>query len=267
MTTRRALGSLVLLGLTLTACTGVLTLDSPPPAAVAYAPAGSAAAPNVGATTRIASEGMVDVDVTVGAPASVSLSCAPDLAAHVHIESQGDLLRIWNDPNLFGLHTGRCVAVIGSPHLVALDLSGSGDGHVHGPASELARVATSGSGDVVIDDLGAPTLALSSTGSGNVTAKGLHAQALTVTTEGSGDIHVAGASDHVQITSSGSGNVDARGLGAADVEARTSGSGDVEVQASQRASVDTSGSGDIVVRGKPAQRSGNRTGSGSITFE
>jgi hypothetical protein len=267
MTTRRALGSLVVLGLSLTACTGVITLDNAVPAAVAYAPAGGAAAPNVGATTRIASEGMVDIEVTVGAPASVSLSCAPDLAAHVHIESQGDLLRIWTDPNLFGVHTGRCVALIGSPRLVALDLSGSGDGHIHGPAGEIERVVTSGSGDVVIDELGAPTLALSSTGSGNVTARGVHAQTLTITADGSGDVHVAGASDHVQITCSGSGNVDARALGAADVEARASGSGDVEVQASQRANVDASGSGDIVVRGKPAQRSGNREGSGSITFE
>lgn len=270
MPTRRALGALgalVALGLSLSACTGVISLDTSAPVPVAYAPAGSAAAPNVGTTTRISSEGMVDVEVTVGAPASVSLSCAPEVAAHVHIESQGDLLRIWTDPNLFGLHSGRCVALIGSPRLLAFDVTGSGDGHIHGPAGELTQAATSGSGDVVIDDLPAPAVRLASSGSGTITARGLHAQTLTITTDGSGDVHVAGTSDHVQITSSGSGDIDARSLAAADVQARTSGSGDVNIQASQRADVDTSGSGDIVVRGKPAQRSGNRDGSGSITFE
>jgi hypothetical protein len=267
MTTRRALGSLVVLGLALSACTGVITLDTSPSPTVAYAPVGGAAAPNVAAITRIASEGMVDVEVTVGAPPSVSLSCATDLAPHIHIESQGDLLRIWTDPNLTLVHSGRCVALIGSPRLLSFEASGSGDGHIHGPAPELTHATTSGSGDVVIDELAAPTVRLSSTGSGDLTARGLRAQTLEITTSGSGDIHVAGTSDRVQLTSSGSGDIDARALAAADVEAHTSGSGDLAVQASQRASVDTSGSGDIVVRGNPAQRSGNHEGSGEIHFE
>jgi hypothetical protein len=267
MTTRRALGSLAVLGLALSACTGMITLDTSPSPAVAYAPAGGAAAPNVAAITRIASEGMVDVEVTVGAPPSVSLSCAPELTPHVHIEAQGDLLRIWTDPNLASLHTGRCVALIGSPRLLSFEASGSGDGHIHGPAGELAQATTSGSGDVVIDELAAPTARLASTGSGDITARGLHAQTLEITTTGSGDLHVAGTSDRMQVTSSGSGDIDARALAAADVEAHTSGSGDLEVQASQRASVDTTGSGDIVVRGNPAQRSGTHEGSGEIRFE
>jgi putative autotransporter adhesin-like protein len=269
MTTRRALGSLVVLGLSLSACTGVITLDTAPASTVAYAPAAGAAVPNVGATTRIASEGMVDVEVTVGAPASVSLSCSPEVAPHVHIESQGDLLRIWNDPHLLqvGVHISRCVAIIGSPRLLSFETSGSGDGHIHGPAAELAQAATSGSGDLVIDELSAPAVRLASSGSGDITVRGLRAQTLEITTDGSGNAHVTGTSDRVQLTSSGSGNIDARALAAADVQAHTSGSGDVEVQASQRADVDTSGSGDITVRGRPAQRSGNREGSGSITFE
>jgi hypothetical protein len=267
MTTRLTSGALVALGLCLSACTGMISFDNSPPVAVAYAPVGAAAAPNVGATTRISAEGMVDVEVTVGAPASVSLSCPPELAPHVHIESQGDLLRVWNDPNLISLHSTRCVALIGSPRLLSFETSGSGDGHIHGPATELAQATTTGSGDLVIDELSAPTPHLVSSGSGDVTARGVHAQTLDINASGSGDIHVAGAGDHVHITSSGSGDIDARALSAADVEARTSGSGDVNLQASQRASVDTSGSGDIVVRGRPAERSGNHEGSGSITFE
>ncbi|MEP7119355.1 MAG: head GIN domain-containing protein [Byssovorax sp.] len=267
MTTRRALGSLVVLGLCLSACTGVITLDTSSPPVVTYAPAGGAPAPNVAAITRIASEGMVDVEVTVGAPPSVRLSCAAELAPHVHIEGQGDLLRIWTDPNLVGLHSGRCVALIGSPRLLSFEVSGSGDAHIHGPAAELSQAATSGSGDILIDELPAPTVRLASSGSGDINAHGLRAQTLEITANGSGDVHVLGASDRLQITCTGSGDIDARGLGAADVEAHSSGSGDVSVQASQRASVDTSGSGDIVVRGNPAQRSGNHEGSGSVTFE
>ncbi len=270
MTTRRALGALVVLGLSipgLPACTGMISLDNSPPIAVTYVPAGAAAAPNVGATTRISSDGMVDVEVTVGAPASVSLSCPPELSPHVHIESHGELLRIWTDPNLVSLHTTACVALIGSPRLLSFTASGSGDGHIHGPAGELTQATTSGSGDLVIDDLGASTPHLVSSGSGDITVRGAHAETLEIVAHGSGDIHVAGTSEHVHITCSGSGDIDARALSASDAEARSSGSGDVSILASQRASVNTSGSGDIVVAGKPAERSGNREGSGSITFE
>ncbi len=268
MTPRRALGSLVALGLLLPACSTALSPDhSPRPIAVACAPNGPAAAPSVGETTRIASEGMIDVEVTVGAASSVSISCAPELLPHIHVESRGDLLRIWTDPHLETEDTGRCVALVGSPRLLSFEATGSGDGRIHGHAEEVERVVTTGSGDVEIDELAAPSPRLEASGSGNVTAHGLHAQTLAITTTGSGDVRVAGTSERVQITSDGSGDVDAHDLRAAAVDARTSGSGDIAIAASQRAEVNTSGSGDVVVRGRPAQRIANSDGSGSISFE
>jgi hypothetical protein len=268
MTTPRALGALVVLGLSLSACGTGLSLDSGAhPAAVSYVPAGAAALPSGGPTTRIASEGFVDVEVTVGAASSVNISCAPALLPSIHVESRGDLLRIWTDSTLHLLHTGRCVAFVGSPHLVSFEVSGSGDGRVHGHANELERVDASGSGDIEIDELTAPSVHLTANGSGDVTARGLQAHTLAIAAQGSGDVRVAGTSDSVSVDCSGSGAVDARGLGAATVEAHANGSGDVEIAASQRADVDANGSGDIVVRGRPAQRSVNRNGSGSISFE
>ena len=268
MTTRRALGSLVALGLLLPACsTGLAPEASSPPVTVAYTSTNSAAAPSVGTTNRIASEGMVDVEVTVGAAPSVSISCAPELLPHIHVESRGDLLRIWTDSDLHVLHIGRCVALVGSPHLLSFETSGSGDGRIHGHANEVERVVTSGSGDVEIDELAAPTVRLETNGSGNVTARSLHAQTLAIATTGSGDVRVTGTSERVQITSDGSGDIDAHDLSAAAVDARTSGSGDIAIAASQRAEVNTSGSGDVVVRGRPAQRIANSDGSGSISFE
>ncbi len=258
MTTRLALGALVVLGLSLSACAAGRSHDTcSSSATTAYAPSGAAAAVDVGATTRIASEGMVDIEVTVGAAPSVSISCAAAVLPHIHVESRGDLLRIWTDSDLDVPDSGRCVARVGSPHLLSLEVSGSGDGRILGHAEEVERVVTSGSGDVEIDELAAPAVHLETSGSGDVTARGLHARTLSIETIGSGDVHVAGTSARVQITSSGSG----------DVDAHTSGSGSIEIEASQRAEVNTSGSGDIVVRGRPAQRLGNSDGSGSIRFE
>jgi hypothetical protein len=268
MTTRLALGALVVLGLSLSACATRRSLHtSASHVAEACPPTGSTGVANVGATTRIASEGMIDVEVTVGAAPSVSISCDPELLPHIHVESRGDLLRIWTDSDGDSDHEGRCVALVGSPHLLSFEASGSGDGRILGRAEEMDRVVTSGSGDVVIDELAAPAVRLETSGSGSVTARGLHARTLAIETNGSGDVHVAGTSERVQIESSGSGDVDACGLGAQAVEASTSGSGDIEIQASQRAEVTTSGSGDVVVRGRPAQRLANRDGSGSISFE
>ena len=268
MTTRLALGALIVLGLSLSACASRRSLGtSSSHGPQDCAPTGSVGVANVGATTRIASEGMVDVEVTVGAAPSVSISCDPALLPHIHVETRGDLLRIWTDSDIESNHAGRCVALVGSPHLLSFEASGSGDGRILGRAEEMGHVVTSGSGDVEIDELAAPTVRLETSGSGNVTARGLHARTLAIETNGSGDVHVAGTSERVQIECSGSGDVDARGLGAQAANASTSGSGDIEIQASQLAEVNTSGSGDVVVHGHPAQRLANRDGSGSISFE
>lgn len=268
MTTRLALGALVVLGLSLSACASRRSLGtSSSHGPQDCAPTGSVGVANVSATTRIASEGMVDVEVTVGAAPSVSIACDPDLVPHIHIESRGELLRIWTDSNHEIFHTGRCVAIVGAPRLLSFEATGSGDGRILGRADELEHVSASGSGDVEIDDLAAPAVRLETNGSGDVIARGLHARTLAIETNGSGDVRVAGASERVQIECSGSGDVDARGLGAQAVDASTSGSGDVEIQASQSVEVNTSGSGDVVVHGHPAQRLANRDGSGSISFE
>ncbi len=150
MTTRRALVALVALGLSLSACATKRSLDASSHAVKDCAPTGAVAAANVGATTRIASEGMIDVEVTVGAAPSVSISCDPELLPHIHVESRGDLLRIWTDSDLDGDHEGRCVALVGSPHLLSFQASGSGDGRILGRAEEMDRVVASGSGDVVV---------------------------------------------------------------------------------------------------------------------
>ena len=268
MTTRLALGALVVLGLSFTACATRRSLEaSSSHVAGACAPTGSTGVASVGGTTRIASEGMVDVEVTVGAAPSVSISCDPALLPHIHVETRGDLLRIWTDSDLETHFSGRCVALVGSPHLLSFETSGSGDGRILGRAEEMDRVVTSGSGDVEIDELAAPTVRLESSGSGSVIARGLRARTLAIETNGSGDVRVAGTSARVQIDSSGSGDVDARGRGAGAVGATTSGSGDIEIEASQRAEVNASGSGDVVVRGRPAQRIANSDGSGSISFK
>jgi hypothetical protein len=272
MTTRRALIALVALGLSLSGCATRRSLGTSSTSVTeACAPTGSVPTATVsdGTTTRIASEGMVDVEVTVGAAPSVNISCAPELLPHIHVESRGDLLRIWTDSD-FDIDVPseeHCVVLVGSPRLLSYEASGTGDGRIHSRAEEMERVTMSGSGDVEIDELAAPAVRIETSGSGDVIARGLHAQTLAIKTNGSGDVRVDGTSERVQIACSGSGDVDARGLGAQAIEASTSGSGDIEIAASQRAEVNTSGSGDVVVRGRPAQRSANSNGSGSISFK
>jgi Putative auto-transporter adhesin, head GIN domain len=273
MTTRRTLGTLAVLALAFSACAAHLSTDpSPQPATVTYVPAGAATAagaavPSTEGITQVVAEGFADVEIAAGADPSLSVTCDAEIAKRVHIESQGDRLRIWTDSVLFAVHTGPCVVHAGVPHLRSLELSGSGDGRVRGHAEELGRVATAGSGDVEVEELGAPEASLSTSGSGDITARGLHNKALVIETRGSGDVVAGGTSDRVKIDCSGSGNVDAHGLSAAAVQVHTSGSGDVQVHASEQADVATSGSGDIVVGGRPAQRMASRDGSGTISFE
>lgn len=179
----------------------------------------------------VSSELSFPVDIAVGAPQAVSITCDDDLLRHiVTTVRDGSLtLEVEDDRDLTA--AAGCMAKVTLPALDAVSLAGSGRITVTGEAA-VGSVSLAGSGDVEIATLATRRLDVSLAGSGDVVASGTAAM-VDVSVAGSGDVRLA---DLVAL------------------EARVSlvGSGDVALNVSKSLDVTVTGSGDVEVRGTPA---------------
>ncbi|PCE28020.1 hypothetical protein BWP39_05815 [Paraburkholderia acidicola] len=109
--------------------------------------------------------------------------------------------------------------------------------------------------------------ALSIRGSATVKALNLSEDALSIGISGSGNVSASGNVKDVRVAISGSGDVHVSDIHAKTLVASIKGSGNIRAYASDSAVVELSGSGDIKIRGNPAHRVVNRSGSGDVQFE
>ncbi|SFI50907.1 head GIN domain-containing protein [Paraburkholderia megapolitana] len=113
-----------------------------------------------------------------------------------------------------------------------------------------------------------PTLqAVSIRGSATMKASNLNEDALSIGISGSGTVSASGSVKEVRVAISGSGDVHVSDIHAKTLVASIKGSGNIQAYAADSAVVELSGSGDIKVRGNPAHRIVNRSGSGDVQFD
>jgi hypothetical protein len=241
----------------------VIVVPGEAPEPVAAAPV---AALPAGGIAAVSAEGVVDVDVTVGAPAPARIACSAKQIPKIHVEAQGDVLHVWTEPG-FRHRRGPCTVFVGVASLRALDVSGPGSAHVHGRADGLASVRASGPGSADIEEIAGDAAHIDLSGPGSVTVQRLRARSIAIDSSGPGAVHVAGTGERVKIDSSGPGSIEARELAALDVEVNASGPGSIAATASRRARVNASGPGSVVIAGQPADRRAHRNGLGSVAFE
>ncbi len=219
---------------------------------------------SVAAFTRISSRGSMDLEVTVGQPAAVSVTIDRNLQGYVRTEIRGDTLVV--DTSRDVRPSGRAVVKVSLPALAGLELSGSGDAAVQGGSvpADLA-LSTRGSGDVVYEGV-LGTLSVEVDGSGDVSATG-PAGDVRAELRGSGGLRYRGKARHVSVRSLGSGDVRLSGS-AESLEARTSGSGDIDARnmAVRDAVVVTHGSGDVALLLTGGRLEAEIHGSGDINW-
>lgn len=104
-------------------------------------------------------------------------------------------------------------------------------------------------------------------GAGKLTATNLKGDKFKAKLSGSGRVKLSGESESVNLSLSGSGNIDASNLRASELDVDLSGSGSIHGYAENSAEGDLSGSGSIRISGHPAERSIDKSGSGSVRFE
>ncbi len=235
----------------------------------------------VAAFTRISNRGSLDLEVTEGRPAAVSVTIDQNLQRFVRTEVQGDTLVVETSREV--RPRARSMVKVSLPALAGVELRGSGDARVRG--GSVARdltLSTRGSGDLAYEGV-LGTLSVESSGSGKVDVTGPagdvraelrgsgglryqgKARHLTVRTLGSGDVRLSGSAESLEARTSGSGDIDARDLPVRDAVAITHGSGDVMLQLDGgRLQAETHGSGDVDWWGKGTLERVRTSGSGSV---
>ena len=201
---------------------------------------------SVGPFSQVVNASPLDVELTAdaGAEAKLTVTCDGNLHEFIETALDGDVLSIKVGGRLKA--KTRCVVEAAVPELSAVEVDGSGDLQVTGPAPKLSALATRGSGDLFAEQLSAPKIRAS--------------------TSGSGSLKLGGTTDQVELSSSGSGDIEARALESRTAQASTSGSGAIELTVTETIEGQTSGSGDIVVYGDPSGRTVASSGSGEVIF-
>lgn len=184
----------------------------------------------VPAFTGIVAEGALDVHVTRGSTATVTVEGQAELVDLVMTEVRNGTWRI---------RTSKCYST-DLPFVVRIQVP------------VLDRIELEGSGQVRADSvLSGPKAFLVMKGSGDITVRELHAQQLMVSLHGSGDIAVTGTADRFDAELQGSGDIEAQGLAASMAEIVVQGSGDATITAIKDLDASVQGSGNVRYRGQP----------------
>ena len=211
---------------------------------------------------RILLECSADIVVSIDSQYRVTVTTDDNLQDNVITEVTGRKTLVIDTDGNISSRRGILVE-ISTPHLVQLEVDGSGSIQIDQLKEETFEILLDGSGDIELAGE-IKELEISLDGSGQVTASDLISEDVKVEIGGSGDVELQGKADYLECTLSGSGDIDARRLEAQSVDARTHGSGDISVYAAKSFDGTVYGSGDIDVYGNPDDLERSTPGSGEI---
>jgi len=169
--------------------------------------------------------GVIDVQVTIGSPASVEISGDADLLGKVITKVKNGVLVIETKPKL--PNNSHLRATITAPDVTSLSLSGVGDLRVAGIANDSLTLDLSGVGALKVTGT-TGSLRVRSSGTGDVSAKDLAAKSSTVVASGVGDTRVQ-ATQSIDATLSGVGDITVYGH-PQQVRKSRSGVGDIHLR-------------------------------------
>jgi hypothetical protein len=213
--------------------------------------------------------GVINLHLKQGATASLVLIGDQRDVAKVSVVQNGDTLTIDNDKR--GWHFGgderRDVrAELTLPNLNELDSHGVGASEVQGFTGSEVRLTLDGAGSVSVTSQYRNVVARLG-GVGSMTLNAGDADQVDLKLRGAGHIAVNGHSKLLRASLGGVGGLDARQLQADAVELDMSGLGGATVYAKNSASLKLSGLGSATVYGKPASRSAEARGLGSVSWQ
>lgn len=118
-----------------------------------------------------------------------------------------------------------------------------------------------------VDIAGPSPDAIAISGTGQLTAPELSGRALALNLSGNAQMQIGGHIDHVSVNVAGTGTVDTSAIHARSIDADVSGTATMRAFASESARLKVSGVGNIHIAGQPAQRTVDRSGLATVSFE
>jgi hypothetical protein len=171
--------------------------------------------------------GTLEVEVTIGKPASVVVSGEADLLAKVTTTVKGGTLIIDTKREDHTRRNTHLKVTITVPDLTAASLSGTGEVKVTGVANSRFAVDLSGTGSLAVTG-STDALSAKLSGTGEIKAKALTAKDATIALGGTGSASVY-ATESIEANVSGTGSVDVHGH-PARVKKSVSGLGSVKIR-------------------------------------
>jgi hypothetical protein len=199
---------------------------------------------DVGQFSEIEVGNAIQLDVTVGEPAEITVTADDNILPLVKTIVDGDRLTIYVDAS-FSTDLGVQVKA-STPELTVLEGSG---------ASRITAGRVAGE-TFSLDLSGASTCELAS-----------DAQTLSITLSGASRSSLVGAARELAIECSGASHVDATRLTAEKVGAELSGASSARVVASQQLAATASGASNVRYSGNPANIAQNVSGASTVAAE
>jgi hypothetical protein len=216
---------------------------------------------------RIKIDGVVDLRVRQGSPASLVLSGDPRWIGKVTTLQSGDTLVIGTETNemRMGRRNGvRAEMVL--PNLRELSSESVGMTEITGFKGEELELSLDGAGSMNVN-ADFRIISASLGGVGSMKLAGMNSERITLDLQGAGYVTLAGRSKSLKAELGGLGGLDAQAFAADSVTLELSGLGNATVTAHQSANLNLSGMGSVTVYGKPLNRRVSVDGLGKVSWK
>lgn len=218
---------------------------------------------------RVALDAEVDLNVSYGPTASMTVTGDKDKVAKIQTTVNGDTLHISNQSRI-------TIIGFGSSHRTHVDLvlpelndvvsGGVGNMTIKGFKGDKLHVVLAGAGNIRIDG-SYKRMDARLSGVGNMDIDAGDSDNLDFKLSGTGHVKLNGHSKALSVGLSGVGNMDAKAMQADAVNVSLSGFGNVTAYARQSANVRLSGLGSADIYGQPKDRNEQTSGLGKVSWK
>jgi Putative auto-transporter adhesin, head GIN domain len=216
---------------------------------------------------RVKIDGVVDLRVRQGSPASLVLSGDPRWIAQMTTLQSGDTVVIGTE--MHEMRMGRKNGVRADlvlPNLREVSSESVGMTDISGFRGEELELSLDGAGSMNVN-ADFRVISASLGGVGSMKLAGLNAERITLDLQGAGYVTLLGRSKSLKAELGGLGGLDAQQFAADSVTLELSGLGNATITAHQSANLNLSGMGSVTVYGKPLNRRVSVDGLGKVSWK
>jgi hypothetical protein len=218
--------------------------------------------------SKVALDAEVDLSVSYGPTASMTVSGDKDKVSRIQTSVSGDTLHIGSAPHVgfitFG-HSDRTHIDLVLPELKDVVSGGVGNTEIKGFSGDRLHLVLAGAGNIRVGG-NYKQMDARLSGVGNMEVDTGNSEDLDFKLSGTGHVKLKGQSKTLTASLSGLGNLDAKNMQAEVINVSLSGFGNVTAYAKQSANVRLSGLGSADIYGQPSDRNVSSSGLGKVSW-